>query len=403
MIVAASAAVGGGGIAGVGASLGVAVARNYIGWAPNYEYEADCATGDTDVPSIDPGDTVKIAGGPNAGNVYEYIGTETLSRPTISRDDYDDGDEGDAAYQTALIEAANWLTRLDYSDQSQWRLANFEKNAAQVQAYILNSTVDASGALTLDAISSQAIHATVFAGSVALTGGLVGVSVSGAGASSENRIATFVQAYIQDDEDKTSVAGASIGLNASDSSKINSFTGAVSVAASGGLVGVSLSIGVGVASNQIDSHVASFIKDIDAGNGVTTDTGDISIKASETATIHATAVAASAAVALGGVGASLSGAGAVASNVILGCANAYIENSILASAARCDPRCGEQLHDRGGSTGTIGCGRRRRVRRLGSFHRRGDRPELHRLFPGRRLVAHRGPGLHHHFERPRRP
>ena len=170
----------------------------------------------------------------------------------------------------------------------------------------------------------------MFAGSVALTGGLVGVSVSGAGASSENRIATFVQAYIQDDEDKTSVAGASIGLNASDSSKINSFTGAVSVAASGGLVGVSLSIGVGVASNQIDSHVASFIKDIDAGNGVTTDTGDISIKASETATIHATAVAASAAVALGGVGASLSGAGGVASNVILGCANAYIENSILA-------------------------------------------------------------------------
>ena len=35
----------------------------------------------------------------------------------------------------------------------------------------------------------------------------------------------------------------------------------MSVAASGGLVGVSLSIGVGVAYNEIDTDVAAFIKD----------------------------------------------------------------------------------------------------------------------------------------------
>ena len=34
-VVAASLAIGGGGAAGVGASIGVSVARNFIGWTPD--------------------------------------------------------------------------------------------------------------------------------------------------------------------------------------------------------------------------------------------------------------------------------------------------------------------------------------------------------------------------------
>lgn len=323
VVVSASAAISVGGFAGVGASIGVAVARNYIGWDPDYNYDETeyYETGDTDVAQIVTGDRVKIAAGPNAGNVYQYIGEASLEQPTATGTG--DG-EGNAD------ENANWLTRLDYSDQSQWRLINLEKNAAEVQAFILNSNVDATGELTLDALSDQTIEATVFAGSVAISGGLVGVAVSGAGASSENRIATLVQAYLQGDKDGKGITAASISLNAEDTSDIDSFTGAVSVAASGGLVGVALSIGVGVAFNEIDNSVAAFIKDIDAG--VTTDVGDISLEASENANIHATAFAASAGVGIGAVGGALSGAGAVAHNIILGGANAYVINSALDSA-----------------------------------------------------------------------
>ncbi len=125
-------------------------------------------------------------------------------------------------------------------------------------------------------------------------------------------------------------------MNADDTSAIDAFTGAASIGAAFGGVGVSLSIGVGIAFNEIDNDVAGFIKDVDAGvtstNTNTDATGDISITVSEGADIEATAAAASAAVALGLVGASLSGAGAVANNIILGSANAYVDNSVLRSA-----------------------------------------------------------------------
>lgn len=325
-VLSASASLAFGTITGVGASLGLAVARNYIGWDRNYAYDdTDCyLTGDNPAQIVT-GDTVKIAAGPNAGNVYKYLGTETLTRPNGPAPE----GETEQHRKTRQQEEANWLTRPDYSDKDQWELVNLEKNAAAVLAYLLDSSVVAGGAVTADAISDQTIDATVFAGSVAIAGGLVGGGLSGAGACAENRIATLVQASIQGDKDGKGITAVNIGLNAEDTSEIESFTGAVSIAASGGLVGISLSIGVGVAFNEIDNDVAAFVKDADAG--VTGTVGDITIAASEDATIDATAAAASAAVAFGAVGASLSGAGASARNVILGGANAYVENSVVKS------------------------------------------------------------------------
>ena len=268
---------------------------------------------------------MKIAAGAGAGNVYKYIGSAALVKPTGG----------------TTAENDHWLTRLDYSDKSKWQLVNLDESAAEVQAYILNSSVDATGALTLDAHSQQTIDATVFAGSVALSGGIVGVSLSGAGAESENRIATLVQAYIEGDKDGQGVGAGSVGLLADDTSVIHAFTGAVSVAAAFGVVGVSASIGEGIAFNEIDNEVDAYIADVAINHtdslgvvtttGVTTTVGAIDVEAHEDAGIHATAGAASAAAALGAVGASLSGAGAFASNLILGSTNAYVDDSALAS------------------------------------------------------------------------
>lgn len=309
VVVSATASIAVGGIVGVGASIGVAVARNYIGWNRDYNYdETGCYLTGQNPDSIATGDRVKIVAGANAGNIYEYIGTETLNRP--------DGNN-------------NWLVGLDYSDHSQWRLANLVKNAAEVQAYILESGVNAAGELRLDAISDQTIDATVFAGSVALSGGLVGVSLSGAGASSQNRVATLVQAYIEG-EGVERIEASAISLKADDTSEIESYTGSVSVALAVGVVGGSVSIGIGLATNQISNDVEAYIKNV--GTVQATGAGGIEITADETCTITSTATAASAAVGGGLAGIGVSGAGARAVNVILSTTHAYADTSNLISA-----------------------------------------------------------------------
>ena len=99
-VVSASASIAVGGIAGVGASIGVAVARNYIGWNPDYNEAPDYTTADNP-NSIATGDTVEIESGATAGNIYVYIG---------------------AASATRSGGGADWLAGLDYADRSKWRL-----------------------------------------------------------------------------------------------------------------------------------------------------------------------------------------------------------------------------------------------------------------------------------------
>ncbi len=314
VVVSASASIAVGGIAGVGASIGVAVARNYIGWNPDYNYDEApyYETGDTDVTQIVTGNKVKIAAGPNAGNIYEYIGTETLTQP---RDDHDNP-------------IANWLIGLNYANDSQWQLVNLVKNAAEVQAYVLNSSVAATGALMLDALSDQTIEATVFAGSVAVSGGLVGVAVSGAGASATNRIAMNVKAYI-DGSGTRGITAGSIGLAASDTSDIDATVGTASIGAGFGLVGVAVSVGISIAKNEISNEVSAYIAN--AQSVQTLNGGAITISATENATINALGVAASAATGGGLVGVSFAGAGVGVTNVILNKTNAYVQEAALST------------------------------------------------------------------------
>jgi hypothetical protein len=203
---------------------------------------------------------------------------------------------------------------------------------AEVQAYVLNSSINAGGNLTQRAIANGTIEAEVLAGSVAIAaGGVAGVGASGAGASTVNRIATLVKSFI-DGDGATGIQANSISLTATDTSTIKAEAGAASLAVSfAGVAAVSLSIGVALAQNEIDNEVETFIKNAD--NQVTARSGAITLNAKESATITALSQAASASVAIAGkAGIALSGAGADSTNVILTKTNAYIDGSKLNSA-----------------------------------------------------------------------
>ena len=59
----------------------------------------------------------------------------------------------------------------------------FTGHTLQILAYVADSSINAAQALTVSATSNQMIGATVHAGSVAVTGGVVGLAFSGAGVS----------------------------------------------------------------------------------------------------------------------------------------------------------------------------------------------------------------------------
>ncbi|MBE9183045.1 hypothetical protein IQ268_31410, partial [Oculatella sp. LEGE 06141] len=202
---------------------------------------------------------------------------------------------------------------------------------AEVQAYVQNSSINASGSLSQKALANQTINAQVLAGSVAIAGGgVAGVGVSGAGASTENKVASLVKAFINGDG-ASGIQAATVSLSANDTSSITTEAGAASLAASfAGVAAVSLSIGVSLARNTISNEVEAFVRNAD--NGITARSGSISVTANESATVSAISQAASAAAAVAGkAGIALSGAGAESTNVILTKTNAYIQDSVLNS------------------------------------------------------------------------
>jgi hypothetical protein len=133
-------------------------------------------------------------------------------------------------------------------------------DAAEIKAYVRSSNLDATGALTVDAKSDQTINAKVGAISVALSAGVIGASLSGAGAGADNRIQTDVSASIEGDKDEKGVQAGSVHVQAIDDSDIDSFTGAAGIALSLGGAANSIAIGVGVATNQIDNDVVAGYK-----------------------------------------------------------------------------------------------------------------------------------------------
>jgi hypothetical protein len=312
-VVSASASVAGGAV-GVGVSVGLSFARNLVGWDLSIDTPYTYTTADLRTQITD-GDRVKVESGVRAGDVYEYIGTESQLPK-----------EGETYVD---------LKTQDYGNTDLWKQVNLVESPVEVQAYVLNSSIDAAGDLTQTVISDQSIDALVVAGSTAASAGGVGVSVSGAGAIAINTISTDIKSYIEGDkaisDDETAgIKAGTITLTAGDTSTITAVTGAASLAAAFGGVGVGVSIGVSGAYNQISNDVAAYIHNADDGVK-TTGGGAITIEATEAATIKSLTSAASLSAAVAGVGVAVSGAGAVATNIILNKTNAYITDSTVKS------------------------------------------------------------------------
>ena len=211
-----------------------------------------------------------------------------------------------------------------------------------MKAFTASTSIDAVKDYTVTATSNQTVDALVLALSVAVSGGKLGVALSGSGVYAENRVAADVLA--SHDGDGTGPAAGvrapNVNFSASDTSTITADVAAATLAAAIGQTAVAISVGVSIATNTVDNHVNASIAN--ANDGVrTTAPADlnpltiegISVRASESATIHALSIAASLSAAFGSTGVAVSGAGAEATNRITGWADAAVSNSPLTSAA----------------------------------------------------------------------
>src|SRR4029079_188826 len=131
-----------------------------------------------------------------------------------------------------------------------WQRVDLVSYPAQVRAYVSDSSIDAAGALSITAQDQATIDAIVIAAAPALSAGVGGASLSGAGAAAINRIQTQVQAFI-DGDGPVGIKAPSGLITATDSSGINAVAGAASVAAGFGVVGAAVSIAVTVAFNEV--------------------------------------------------------------------------------------------------------------------------------------------------------
>ena len=139
-----AAAVGVGSTAGAGVAVGISVARNFIGWDPNgvdvdHDHESTHVNAEgmevgTHVAALNPGDTVLISSGPLTGDIYEYIGPA----------------QTDADPNTPGVQTFDLNTQ-QYRDATLWKQVNVGADAAQVRAYLDDTSVWAAGDLAIGA------------------------------------------------------------------------------------------------------------------------------------------------------------------------------------------------------------------------------------------------------------
>ena len=205
--------------------------------------------------------------------------------------------------------------------------------SVEVQAYVKDSSIQATGQLSQTAFATQNIQSLVWAGSAAISGSVSGValSLSGAGASAVNKISTQVRAYI-DGALGTTVEAGNISLTANDISTINARVDAVAIAASFSVrdPAISIAIGVALAENSISNKVEAYIAHVPT----VTSQGTINLVALEAANVTADTVAASIAIGISPsfFSVALTGAGANATNNINNYVHAYITDSTAVNA-----------------------------------------------------------------------
>src|SRR6185503_13758500 len=261
-VLAASAAVAAGSGTSVAPSIGISLARNFIGWDPNSSGPHDYTSDQVLQTSLQKGKVVEVTkeppdaatpdiptqNGPRTGDRYEYIGETRAGSASEPID----------------------LTIEDYGNPDLWKLVSLSSDAAEVRAYIRDSVVEATGDITLDAVSSEDINALTAAGSVSVAAGSsTSVGVAGAGSYAENRINTQIQAFVDGgvDADTTdTITADNLELHASDSAQISATTAAAAASAAFGSTGVAISMGISAAYNVITNQVDAFLLRVDGAD-----------------------------------------------------------------------------------------------------------------------------------------
>ena len=184
-----------------------------------------------------------------------------------------------------------------------------------VLATISNSEVTSkSGFVLVDANSTTTLTTKPSAVSVAVTAA-IGIAAAGAGAVARNTSSSSITAKI--DQGSTVTANQALTVQATDTSEAHADL--LSLAISGGLLG--LSIGIGIAQNDIENSVLASVLDSSATAG---GANDLEITASATQDIEAKADVVSISISLGGAG-----AGAVTRTNIDSNVEAYARNANL--------------------------------------------------------------------------
>ena len=202
-----------------------------------------------------------------------------------------------------------------------------DKDPLEVMAYISNSFISADGIVSLLSTAVSTIDALIAAISVAIAGSTgSSFAVSAGGLYAENKLATFIKAYI-DGSTITKTGAGGIGLTARDTSTITATGATASVAVSlAGSNSGALSIGLAIARNFIANEVMSFINNTTLGVITSKLSGPLTLLATTNATITVLVAAVSVAVGASGSNAfTFSGGGAVAENVLLANPTPHVE------------------------------------------------------------------------------
>ena len=202
-----------------------------------------------------------------------------------------------------------------------------------IKAFIDNSTVTASGGVSLSSVTTANVNALGIGGAGGLAASSTGLSVSiaAAGAAMVNSIQQTVTSSITGGS-TVNPNGGDLTLTATDHSTIDADAvgAAIAVAGSGGGAAAAISVGISIAQNTIGNHVGSFIT---STNPINAKSGAIHLTTGESSQITAHSTAASVSVAAAqAAGVALAGGGAVALNVITSDALSYVQNTNLQSS-----------------------------------------------------------------------
>jgi Ca2+-binding RTX toxin-like protein len=329
VVVAAAVGVGGG-ASGIGAAIGVSIARNYIGSTP--EVDAASPEGSSRVTAYLKNTSVNAAGelrldsdasqtiasvvvvaaaaigAGGAGFAASGAGlfAENFIRVDVISSIDGDGATGivandikvladDRSVIRAVAAAVSVAASFGASAVSVAVGVTIAKNSFDnnVQASISNADtrVEArsGGEISILATETSTISSVAVTAAASVAAGF-GLAAAGAGVDSINAINNSVKAFILNSPEVQSNLGVTI--QATDTATISAVI--VSVAISGGMIGIS--VGVLVADNYIATSASAFIR----GSSVRAQGAGILVKATSTPTIETTSVVAAVSVALGG-------------------------------------------------------------------------------------------------------